>query len=119
MKIQQNYNRQSFTAHLDIYAPEEMINAREVKILKDITSKIGNELDSIHVNIGEKRYWEEDGEVNSFTGYSMAVATYIKGKLGLTTFEKHTQIGIGGEEIGGNLITPFETLKSFFEKLAK
>lgn len=110
-------SKQAFTAGLNVKTSKLMIQEGEVAILEGIASRIGKESDAISADIGNTHYWNTGGaweggdDTQDFSGYSMAIASCIDGKLGVKLVEESAEEGFKA------MRTPFEVLKSFLEEL--
>lgn len=112
-------NKTAFAAKLDLTMVEKIFKHGEVETLNVIASKIGSESDTIAADIGKPRYWNTGGfceggdDTEHWRGYSIAIATNIKGKLTAKLLELSEYYG------NRELTSPFNLIKSFLEGLSK
>ena len=117
--INTNYNtpsKTSFTARLDLHSARGMILNDDVKILKNIASKIGKPTDAIEVKIGKNRWSKgcNSAEEDFSEGYPMKVITVINGN------EKKFNLDEPASCCSSRLPhKPFKKLESFFKKLER
>ncbi len=112
MQVYKTDSNSSFRAQLKLYAKKDLIKPYEAVILKKLASKIGNDVDSINISIGNlsgKFDYDDKKLIHTGSKYNISIQSIINGKEYNENINEI--VNIRGH------CRPFKTLKLFLQSL--